>query len=131
MASPVTVFYYEKHDPNARRFVRSARPATREVIAKIGARAVSGSALEVDASRLDRKGHLAASRVSRMSSPHQRTLMSIIEASTKTAEQILSYERKLANELCCPKCWPSEQPLTRLPPNRLTCPSCRAVYVVE
>ena len=42
MASPVTVFYYEKHDPNARRFVRSARPATREVIAKIGARAVSG-----------------------------------------------------------------------------------------
>jgi len=55
MAS-VTVFYYEKHDVHAGRFVRSTRLATRHVIELFGAKVVAGSALVVDASRLDRKG---------------------------------------------------------------------------
>lgn len=128
----VTVFYYEKHDINAGRFVRSARPATREVIASFGGRIVEGSALAVDPSRLDRKGHLIASRASRMSTPEQRALMGVIEASAKTAQEIQAYERTLAKALVCPKCWPNEQPLMKLAQSRLACQnaSCRAVYVV-
>ena len=131
MAS-VTVFYYEKHDVNVGRFVRSTRPATREVITLFGARVVAGAGLVVDASRLDRKGYLMASRASRMSTPEQRALLLLIEASAKTAQEISAYERALAKALTCPKCWPNEQPLMKLGQDRLVCPnaSCRAVYVI-
>ena len=131
MAS-VTVFYYEKHDVHAGRFVRSTRLATRHVIELFGAKVVPGSALVVDASRLDRKGFLMASRANRMSTPEQRALMLQIEASARTAQDISAYERALVKGLTCPNCWPNGQPLITLNQDRLVCPSasCRAVYVV-
>jgi hypothetical protein len=131
MAS-VTVFCYEQHDIHSERFVRSTRPATRHVIAMLGGRVVAGSALVVDASRIDRKGYLMASHASRMSTPEQRALMLQIEASARTAQDISAYERALIKQLICPKCWPNGQPLMTLNQDRLVCPSasCRAVYVV-
>jgi hypothetical protein len=128
----ITLFHYEKLDVHSGRFERSTRPATRQVIALLGARVVAGSELVVDASRIDRKGYLMASHASRMSTPEQQALMLLIEASARTAQDISAYERALVKALICPKCWPNEQSLMTLGQDRLGCPnpSCRAVYVV-